>query len=171
MQPRVVAFAGNDTVAVSGVPHQLRASGGINYLWSPASVLNNSTIANPLANLRQDTRFTVLVTDIAGCKASATVLVKVYNGITYYLPNAFSPNGDGLNELFRPIPAGIVSTEYFRIFSRYGQLIFETAQPLKGWDGTYKGIKQPVGNYIWSIKGMGSNGKVVEMKGNVVLVR
>ena len=171
MQPPIVAFAGNDTVAVSGVPHQLRASGGVNYLWSPASVLNNSTIAKPLATLRQDTRFTVMVTDIAGCKASATVLVKVYNGITYYLPNAFSPNGDGLNEVFRPIPAGIVSTEYFRIFSRYGQLIFETSQPLKGWDGTFKGIRQPVGNYVWSIKGMGNNGKVVEMKGNVVLVR
>ena len=113
----------------------------------------------------------VLITDIAGCKLSATVLVKVYNGITYYLPNAFSPNGDGLNEVFRPIPAGIVSTEYFRIFSRYGQLIFETSQPLKGWDRTFKGIKQPVGNYVSSIKGMGNNGKVVEMKGNVVLVR
>ena len=55
--------------------------------------------------------------------------------------------------------------------SRYGQLIFETSQPLKGWDRTFKGIKQPVGNYVWSIKGMGNNGKVVEMKGNVVLVR
>ncbi len=171
MQPPVVAFAGNDTVAVSGVPHQMRATGGVNYLWSPASVLNNASIVNPLATLRQDTWFTVVVTDVAGCKASATVLVKVYNGITYYLPNAFSPNGDGLNEVFRPIPAGIVSTEYFRIFSRYGQLIFETSQPLKGWDGFYKGIRQPIGNYIWSIKGMGSDGKVVEMKGNVVLVR
>jgi len=171
MQPPVVAFAGNDTVAVSGLPHQLRATGGVNYLWSPASVLNNASIVNPLATLRQDTRFTVVVTDIAGCKASATVLVKVYNGITYYLPNAFSPNGDGLNDLFRPIPAGIVSTEYFRIFSRYGQLIFETAQPMKGWDGTYKGIRQPLGNYVWSIKGRGTDGKVVEMKGNVVLVR
>ena len=171
MQPPVTAFAGNDTVAVSGLPHQLMASGGVNYLWSPVSVLNNASVANPLATLRQDTRFTVLVTDVAGCKASATVLVKVYNGITYYLPNAFSPNGDGLNEVFRPIPAGIISTEYFRIFSRYGQLIFETSQPMKGWDGTFKGIKQPIGNYVWSIKGMGSDGKVVEKKGNVLLVR
>ncbi len=171
MQPPVVAFAGNDTVAVTGVPHQLKATGGVNYLWSPASVLNNASVVNPVATLRQDTRFTVMVTDIAGCKASATVLVKVYDGITYYLPNAFSPNGDGLNDFFRPVSVGIVSTDYFRIYSRYGQLIYETSQPSKGWDGTYKGIRQPVGNYVWIIKGMGNNGRVIEMKGNVVLVR
>jgi gliding motility-associated-like protein len=98
-------------------------------------------------------------------------LVKVYENITYYLPNAFSPNGDGLNEIFRPIPAGIVSTDWFRIFSRYGVLVFETSQMNKGWDGMFKGIKQPVGNYVWSIKGKGRDGKVVELKGNVVLVR
>ena len=171
MQPPVLAFAGNDTVAVSGVPHQLKATGGSTYLWSPSVVLNNPRVANPLATLRQDTRFTVTVTDIAGCKGSSSVLVKVYNGITYYVPSAFSPNGDGVNDVFRPIPAGIVSTEYFRIFSRYGQLVFETAQPLKGWDGTYRGTKQPIGNYVWTLKGMGNNGKVVEMKGNVVLLR
>jgi len=87
------------------------------------------------------------------------------------LPNAFSPNGDGINDIFRPIPAGIVSTDWFRIFSRYGTLVFETSQWMKGWDGNFKGVKQPIGNYVWAIKGIGRNGKVIEMKGNVLLMR
>ncbi len=171
MQPPVPAFADNDTIAVAGMPHQLRATGGVNYLWLPAGPLNNPSIPNPLAILQEDTRFTVRVTDFAGCVAMDTMLIKIYDGITYYLPNAFSPNSDGLNDIFRPIPAGIVSTDWFRIYSRYGQLIFETTRWMHGWDGTFKGIKQPVGNYIWAIKGKGRNGKVIELKGNVVLVR
>ena len=171
MQQPVPAFAGNDTIAVAGVPQQLRASGGTSYSWFPAARLNNPFISNPLATIQQDTRFTVRVTDIAGCVATDTIYIKVYNGITYYVPNAFSPNGDGLNDIFRPVPAGVVSTEWFRVYSRYGQLVFETAQWMKGWDGTYRGIKQPLGNYIWVIKGLGQNGKLIEMRGNVVLIR
>jgi gliding motility-associated-like protein len=87
------------------------------------------------------------------------------------VPNAFSPNGDLKNDIFRPIPVGVVTTEYFRVFNRYGQVMFETNQYLKGWDGTYKGVQQPVGNYVWVVKGKARSGKVIEMKGNVVLVR
>ena len=171
MQPPVAAFAGNDTIAVAGVAHQLRATGGVNYLWLPTGPLNNPSSPSPLAILQQDTRFTVRVTDFAGCVGTDTMLIKIYEGTTYYLPNAFSPNADGVNDIFRPIPAGIVSTDWFRIYSRYGQLVFETAQWMQGWDGNFRGIKQPVGNYIWAIKGKGRNGKVIELRGNVVLVR
>ncbi|MEO7768919.1 MAG: T9SS type B sorting domain-containing protein, partial [Ferruginibacter sp.] len=171
VQPPVPAFAGNDTIAISGIPFQLRASGGAGYLWFPTGPLNNPSIPNPLAVLQQDTRFTVRVTDFAGCVAMDTVTIKIYNGITYYLPNAFSPNGDGLNDIFRPVPAGIVSTDWFRIYSRYGELVFETTKWLDGWDGNFRGKKQPIGNYIWAIKGKGRDGNVIQMKGNVLLVR
>jgi gliding motility-associated-like protein len=171
-QPPVPAFAGNDTIAVVGLPHQLMASGGANYIWSPDNVLNNPYIANPLATMTADsTLFAVTVIDIAGCRGYDSVWVKTYDGITFYVPNAFSPNGDGINDVFRPIPVGIVSTDLFRIFNRYGQLVFETNQWMKGWDGTYKGVAQAVGNYVWIVKGKGRNGKIIEMKGNVVLVR
>jgi gliding motility-associated-like protein len=171
-QPPVPAFAGNDTIAVTGLPHQLLATGGVNYIWAPDNLLNNPFIANPLATIIADSiLFSVTVFDIAGCKGYDSVWVKTYNGITYYVPNAFTPNGDGLNDVFRPIPVGIVSTEMFRVFNRYGQLVFETSQWMKGWDGMYKGRPQPVGNYVWVLKGKGRNGKMIEMKGNVVLVR
>ncbi|MEN9569800.1 MAG: hypothetical protein RL172_1031 [Bacteroidota bacterium] len=171
MQPPVPAFAGNDTNAVLGLPHQLMATGGVSYLWTPSAVLNNPFTQSPLATINRDTRFTVLVTDIAGCKDTASVLLRVYQGIRYFVPNAFSPNGDGLNEIFRPIAVGVVSTEWFRVYNRYGQVMYESSNIQNGWDGTYKGQRQPIGNYIWSIKGKGRDGKVIEMKGNVVLVR
>jgi gliding motility-associated-like protein len=171
VQPPVPAFAGNDTTAVLGSPHQLSASGGDDYLWSPSAPLNSATVQNPLATLSQDQKFVVRVTDFAGCIGYDTVFVKVYSGPAYYIPNAFTPNGDGLNDVFRPVPAGIARTEYFRIFNRFGETIFETNQYLKGWDGTYKGKKQPIGAYVWIIKGIDRDGKKIELKGTVMLVQ
>jgi gliding motility-associated-like protein len=171
VQPPVKAFAGNDTIAATGVPHQLNASGGTSYLWAPSGLLNNPTISNPLAILSGDTHFIVTVKDAAGCTGYDTIFIKVYAGNTYYIPNAFSPNGDGKNDVFKPLGVGIASTEYFRIFNRYGAIVFETTQSNKGWDGIFKGVRQPIGNYIWMIKGKGSNGKIIEMKGNVLLLR
>lgn len=171
-QPPVAAFAGNDTIAVADLPHQLQATGGVGYLWQPAYLLNNAGIANPLATVSADSiLFTVIVTDDKGCKGYDTVKIKTLNGITYYVPTAFSPNGDGRNDIFKPIPVGIVSTELFRVFNRYGEIMFETNRYMNGWDGNYKGVAQPVGNYVWILKGKGRNGRNIEMRGNVVLVR
>ncbi len=171
MQAPVAAFAGNDTIAIKSVPIQLTASGGSTYLWSPSAPLNNALTRSPTATLQQTTRFIVTVRDGFGCAGTDTMFVRVYDGVTFFVPNAFSPNGDGLNDIFRPIPAGIATTEWFRIFNRYGELVFETGQTLKGWDGTFKGIKQAVGNYIWMVRAKGNDGKTIEMKGNVVLIR
>lgn len=172
MQPPVIAFAGNDTNAVRGLPHQMMATGGVNYTWTPGSFLDNRYSQNPLATIfTESIKYAVVVKDAAGCIGYDTVLIRVYDDIRYYVPNAFSPNGDGVNEVFRPIAVGVVSTEFFRIFNRYGELVFETNQWMKGWDGKYRGVPQGVGNFIWVIKGKGSNGKVIEMKGNVLLVK
>ncbi|MCP9752230.1 hypothetical protein EGI32_14780 [Ferruginibacter sp. HRS2-29] len=174
LQPPIHAFAGNDTIAMSNRPHQLNATGGIKYLWSSASsgvTISNPAISNPIATLTADAKFIVRVEDAVGCRASDTIFVKVYEGPAYYVPNAFTPNGDGRNDIFRPIPVGIAETEYFRIFNRYGELVFETNQYLKGWDGTYRGQRQPMGGYVWVIKGKDRNGRVIDMKGSVALIR
>ncbi len=167
----VPAFAGNDTIAVINEPHQLLGSGGVAYDWLPAYPLNLASIANPLATLDHDQQFTLTVTDDIGCIGHDTMFVRVYPGPAYHVPNAFSPNGDGLNDIFRVVPAGISNTEWFRVFNRFGQLVFETNQWLKGWDGTFKGKKQPMGNYVWMLKGTDKNGKVIEMKGTVLLIQ
>ncbi|MBS1743321.1 MAG: gliding motility-associated C-terminal domain-containing protein [Bacteroidetes bacterium] len=171
VQPPVPAFAGNDTIAVINEPHQLLASGGVSYSWTPSAPLNFSNIQNPLAVLDHDQMFVVTVTDQAGCVGTDNVYVQVYPGPGYHIPTAFTPNGDGLNDRFRVIPAGIAYTDYFRIFNRYGQLVFETNQWLKGWDGSFQGKLQPMGNYVWILKGKDKNGKVIEMKGTVLLIQ
>jgi gliding motility-associated-like protein len=173
MQPELVAFAGNDTNAILGRPHQLLATGrnAVDFVWSPAGPLNNPFIANPLAIIYSNTYFHVHITDAIGCTDDDTILVKAYQGPTYYLPNAFTPNGDGLNDVFFPTPVGIRTTEYFRVFDRYGAVIYQTREWMKGWDGTLKGKPAASGTYVWMIKGIDVNGSVVEMKGTVILLR
>jgi large repetitive protein len=166
------AFAGNDTVAVKGAPHLLMGSGGLNYSWSSPAGIN---ISNPfsqktLVTLNDDAQFYLKVTDAIGCEGRDTVFIKVYSGPTYYVPNSFTPNGDGVNDIFRAIPVGMANT-YFRIFNRSGQLMFETSQYLKGWDGTFNEKPQPVGTYVWIVAGTDRDYKKVEMKGTVNLIR
>jgi gliding motility-associated-like protein len=178
VQPPVQAFAGRDTNAVTGMTHQLQATGagpGGKYEWiwkQPGVSLSNAYIPNPTAVFQNHVyELVVKATDIATCVGYDTIKIIVYDGPAYYVPNAFTPNGDQLNQLFRAIPVGIVTTEWFRIFNRYGQLIFETNRWMSGWDGTYQGRLQPPGTYVWIIKGKDRNGRIVEQKGTVLLMR
>jgi gliding motility-associated-like protein len=173
MQPQLVAFAGNDTNAILGRQHQLLATGrnATDFVWSPVGPLNNPFVANPLAIIYNNTYFYVHITDAIGCVDDDTIFVKAYEGPTYYLPNAFTPNGDSRNDIFFPTPVGIRSTEYFRVFDRYGALMYQTREWLKGWDGKLKGKPASSGTYVWMIKGIDVNGSVVEMKGTVILLR
>jgi gliding motility-associated-like protein len=171
MNQPVHAFAGNDTIAGMGMPLQLSGSGGVSYLWSPAHFLNNSTLQNPVTVLQNDTRFYLTVTDKYGCTGTSSVFVKVFKGPTFYVPNAFTPNGDGLNDVFKAIAPGIKQVYYFQVFNRWGQLMFNTQNITNGWDGTFKGVLQPAAVYVWVIKGVDLAGKFVELKGSVTLIR
>ena len=171
IQPPVIANAGNDGDAEYNIPYQLSGSGGENYQWSPSGVLNNPFIANPLATLTENTTFILMVKDDIGCFDLDTVKIRVLRGPTFYVPSAFTPNGDGLNDIFKPTPIGIASLEFFRVYNRYGELVYETHDIGKGWDGTYKGVRQNMGNYVWSLKGTDRLGDAKVMKGNVVLIR
>jgi gliding motility-associated-like protein len=112
-----------------------------------------------------------MVMDEIGCKAYDTVKIRVFKGPTFYVPTAFTPNGDEINDIFRPTAIGISSLDYFRVYNRYGEMVYETHDLNKGWDGTYKGVKQNIGNYVWTIKGIDRRGELKVMKGFVVLIR
>lgn len=172
IQPPVFVFAGNDTIAVKGIPHQLHSTAAATYTWSPAWLLNDPHTRFPVATLAQDQQFIVNITDEAGCTGSDSIMVKVIKGTTYYIPTAFTPNGDGLNDVFYAVPAGIARTLFFRIMDRYGKKIFETDDPFnKGWNGTFMGLVQSSGGYVWVIKGVDVNGRTIEMKGTVLLIK
>jgi hypothetical protein len=87
MHGPVPAFAGNDTIAAMGIPHQLFGSGGVEYAWSPAHYLDNPSLQNPFAVIQNDTRFYLTVKDALGCLGNSSVFVKVYKGPAIYVPN------------------------------------------------------------------------------------
>jgi gliding motility-associated-like protein len=166
----VIANAGNDDNAVYNETYQLHGSGGAQYLWTPSSVLNNASIANPIAILTDDTQFILTVSDNNGCTDKDTVIIRVLQGPTFYIPNAFTPNGDGLNDNFKPTYVGIAKLDYFRVYDRYGVLIFETSDIGKAWNGFYRSTKQNTGNFVYIVKGIDKNGKEKVLRGNVLLI-
>ncbi len=165
------AFAGRDTIVSPGQPVQLNATGGVLYNWAPATGLSDPTIANPVAIIQNNTSYILTAYAPIGCETKDTINIKVLKGPAIYVPNAFTPNGDGRNDVFRFIPVGMTRIDYFRIFNRYGQLVYSSTDPAKGWDGTINGTRQPNGTYIWMVSGLDYNGKPHVQKGTVVLVR
>lgn len=168
--PPVPAFAGNDTIIIYGQPFQLNASGGTRYQWSPAEGLSNSGIANPVTTVNRDITYRVEVSTTEGCVGYDDIYVRFIEGPEIYVPTGFTPNGDGVNDIFRPLPVGI-TLESFRIYNRWGQQIFSTSAYLKGWDGRRGNAPADVGTYIWMVTGKDINGKQVERKGTVTLLR
>lgn len=168
---RVHAFAGNDTIAVVNEPIQLHATGGANYEWTPHDFLTNAFIADPVATLGKDQTYILTVTNDDGCEARDTLNIKVFERLEIYVPTAFTPNGDGKNDVLHIVAPGLKELFYFRIYHRWGQPVFETKDLLKGWDGRINGLLPESGVYVWIMKGETYLGNVVERKGTVTLIR
>jgi gliding motility-associated-like protein len=149
LHPAINAYAGNDTNVVKGASFQLHGSGGNDYLWRPSQPLNNPAIANPIARIFSNTSFYLRVRDSANlnCSDTDTVFVRVFDEEGIYVPNAFTPNADP-NRIFIPVYVGIKKLQLFRIYNRWGMMVFETNDMAKGWDGNYKGLPQELGNYV-----------------------
>ena len=174
--PPPIISAGKDTVIAANQPLQLNAvdvnnAGFISYVWSPAFGLNNPQTKSPVAVVNKDITYTVTAVTTQGCQGSSTITVRVYEGPDVYVPSAFTPNGDGLNDIFRPIPVGIKQYNSFSVYNRYGELIYTTNILEQGWDGTYKGNVQPPGTYVWQVAAVAYNGNMIYKKGTVVLIR
>ncbi len=173
--PSIIANAGRDTVALPGQPIQLMASGSQFYNWSPESGLNDPSIYNPIATLDagiDSIRYKVRVSDRNGCFAEDDVVIRVYKtGPEIFVPSAFTPNGDGKNDVLRPVTVGISDLHYFKVFNRWGQLLFSTTELGKGWDGIFNGAPQPIGTYVYVVEGADYKGKTVLRKGTAVLIR
>jgi gliding motility-associated-like protein len=170
---KLVADAGpRDTAIVVNQPLQLNGTGGEFFLWSPPNGLNNPDISNPVALLANGQQYILKVASIAGCTSTDTIDVNVYKvKPDLYLPDAFTPNSDGLNDVFRPIPIGMKSLKFFKVYNRLGQLVFSTTIQNQGWDGTIKGNPQDAGVFVWMAEGEDYLGKVIFKKGTVTLIR
>ena len=165
------ANAGNDTTIAIGQPLQLQAYGGKYYIWTPSTGLSNTAIPNPVAMLNEDITYEVTVSSDAGCPTTDKITVKAYKGPEFYIPNTFTPNGDGKNDVFRFTAAGMSEINYFRVFNRYGQMVYSSKDPKQGWDGTIKGKPQSSDTYVWMIGGKDYIGNPIKRKGTVILLK
>ena len=139
-------------------------------IWAPDTFLSDNTIANPTYTAIQTTEYIIVVTDQAGCVARDTITMSVLPDILL-IPTAFSPNGDGKNDLFRPLNPNL-KTLVFRVYDRWGVLVYETDVIGDGWDGTYKNMKQDLGVYVWQAQySLTGINETFTASGNVTLVR
>jgi len=169
--PTIQLSKSNDVNCILGVS-KLNASGGVRYIWSPAETLNNPFIPNPVASPAINTTYKVTVTNALGCigEDSITVTVSAASKNDIQLPNAFTPNGDGLNECFGVRFLGQISNLKLSVFDRWGNRVFYTNNPSQCWDGSYKGKKLTSGVFVYYVTATTMCGDI-SRKGTVTLIR
>lgn len=167
------SHTGNDTLAAMGQAVQLNANGGPNntYTWQPTTGLNNANIENPVATLDFDQQYRMYSVSDKGCKASGKIFIKRVKGPEIYIPTAFTPNNDNLNDVLMVTPVGIKEFSFFSIYNRWGEEVFRTTSYSKGWDGNIKGTKAEAGTYIAVARAIDYRGNVMLRKTTVVLIR
>jgi gliding motility-associated-like protein len=143
------------------------------YNWTPGVGLVNgvNNIPNPIFNYNRQTEYLIQLQTIAGCKTVDTQLVRVFVVPDIQVPTAFTPNGDGHNDGLDVFTIGLDRLNFFRIFNRWGQLLYETTDPRKKWNGTFKTNKQPAETYVWIGEGVDQKGNVIRRRGQFILIR
>jgi gliding motility-associated-like protein len=173
--PKIRPFAGNDTLVIVGQPLQFNATGGESYVWTPPTGLSNPNLHNPIGIYGPEIdsiTYTVQVFNTAGCFDTATVKVTVFKTNPYvFVPTGFTPNGDGLNDEIRPIAVGVKKINYFRVFNRWGQMVFHTTTNGYGWDGKIGGVPQGTNVYVWMVSAVDYLDKPIFLKGTTTLIR
>lgn len=173
VNPLPQAYAGEDVIILAGETVVLTGTGsGNTYSWTPAEGLSCSDCANPEANPNQTTTYVFTISNDDGCRQSDTIVIMVgCKDDIVFIPNAFSPNGDAVNDVFYVRSKGLQSIDFLRVFDRWGNLIFESKDVNVGWDGTYKGKMLAPGTYVYYLQATCSNGQAIMTQGNVALIR
>jgi len=158
--------------AVANYPYRLSArTFGSNILWNPGANLDNPSNVSPVFKGTTEQTYSIEIKTTTGCITIDTQAVKIIKGVDIFVPNAFSPNGDGLNEVLRPTLMGVKDLQFFRVYNRWGQLLFETKTKRDGWDGRLNGKPQATGVMVWEVQALGVDGKVYTQRGTSMLVR
>ncbi len=167
--PTPVITAGADKYLLEGgfIDMDAKASGNnLSYLWTPPDFLNNTGILTPRVTTPRDITYALMVTSADGCRATDEVLVKVLKKIK--VPNAFSPNGDGINDVWAIQYLDSYPGCTVDVFNRYGQQVFHSSGYATPWDGRVNGQPLPVGTYYWIINP--KNGRTQE-NGSITIIR
>ncbi len=175
--PDRTVLAGQATVLA--LTHNSRTP--LQYTWAVVSGSDSISCADcpsVMAQPFQPTTYAVTITDAYGCSASTQVTLQVKNDVPIFMPSAFSPNDDGINDTLFPMGAPEIAVEHFQIFDRWGAMLFQQTSgylnqaPISlGWDGRYRGKPVPAGLYAWHLKVRLPDGSMSEWQGAVLLVR
>lgn len=168
-----IPFAGNDTIIVKDYAFQLKASGGDNYEWFPKEYLSDPYVPDPYVYF-PDTgmyNYQVTISTNEGCIGTDSINVLVVGAPTLFLPNAFSPNGDGLNDIIKPLLVGYKRANSFRIYNRYGELVYVNYSHHFAWDGTFNGKDCDIGVYFYELNILKIDDTDTIIKGDITLIR
>lgn len=161
-----------DQVGVVNLPLTLHArSIGDEVLWSPPVKLDNPRSYTPVFISDKEQTYFIQLKTKSGCITIDTQTVKLIKNIRIYVPNSFTPNKDGRNDVLRPVMYGIKQLNYFRVYNRWGQLVFETHDALKGWDGYQRSTPAEMQTLVWMLEAIGADNNVYKAKGSTILIR
>lgn len=150
----------------------VRDMSGNTYNWRPQVQLSNyNSRFTEFFATGNDTRYFIEIADKNTCITTDTLLMQILKKPGFYLPTAFTPNGDGLNDLAIPYLVGTKSLKSFSVFNRWGSLVFYSTKYGEGWNGKYKGINQDAGVYVWILEFTDSNNKKITERGTITIIR
>lgn len=172
VHPTPTIIAGNDTTIMFGDFANLISSTNStgNFSWSPSFNVVCSTCQNTQANPDETTTYTITITDTNGCSASDTMMVEVEFENVVFVPNIFSPNGDGNNDIVYVRAQGVEKLSFY-IYNRWGELVFETKDINIGWDGTYNGKSLNKAVFVYYVEVTFNDGSEVIQKGDITLMK
>lgn len=157
---------------LANAPVELKARQfGDNVLWSPGISLSSiNTYTTTFKGAAEQTYF-IRIAKTGGCVTIDTQAVKIVKSVDIFVPNAFTPNSGRNNQYLRPLLRGVRQLNYFRVYNRWGNLVYQTNSALPGWNGTFNGIAQPTQTVVWVLEGVGMDGIIYRKKGMSVLIR
>jgi gliding motility-associated-like protein len=144
---------------------------GTSIEWNPPVFLSNPTSYTTDFSGNTEKLYTIEIKTAGGCLTVDTQLVKVFKEVKFYVPSAFTPNNDGLNDFLKPISVGIKQVNYFRIYNRWGQLVYDLKNNDRGWDGNIGSRQQSTQLVVWMVEGIGIDNRRYRQKGTCILIR
>jgi len=163
------ATSGNTSLSI-GQTVTISAYGGSSYSWYPSTGLNCRSCQSPNASPNENTWYYVIITSPEGCSSLDSLYIEVNANGNIYVPNVFSPNGDGNNDIFYVHGNGIKHFNLM-VFNRWGQNIFESNDVDRGWDGTLNGKELNQGVFVYSLKVELYNNEIIKKTGNITLLK
>ena len=161
-----------DKDAAFNYPEQLQARQfGNSVTWTPPTNLNNRFSFTPIFNGITPQLYTIQIKTSTGCLTVDTQLVKTHKKIDIYVPTGFTPNGNGVNDRLRPVLVGFSKVNYFRIYNRWGKLLFSMNSDQPGWDGKVNNKPAEMQTVVWMIEAVDVDGKVHNRQGTTVVIR